>query len=321
MFVTITDKGNYIRSANVEQLPISYENKIERELFGHKVLLENNPWMWHLHLKLTDACNAKCSFCVEQNSHCKENAKQFIESVDVMLTEMEKAGILFSVSVTGGEPLLFSYFVSLCDVLSKHDIKFLTMNTNGKYLSMYNLEIIDGLFDFINISRHSIDDKRNNEIFGDTMPTIAELKELKSKFKKTKMRIQCVMCDMNDISDMIEFINAFSFADDLSFRKLMKLSEKHGVVYDDREELYQDALQYVYDNFEFVEQTIQDYYIYEIWNTNGIPVLFSYSNMKMLYDVEGKEPDNICREFIIHPNGIVSGSWDYTSKVLFNPNI
>lgn len=316
MFTTIINKENYIRSADVEKLPISYEDKIEKELFGHKVLLENNPWMWHLHLKLTDACNARCAFCVEQNSVCHENANRFVEHVDKMLTEMEKANILFSVSVTGGEPLLFRKFEHLCDVLSKHNIQFLTMNTNGKYLNEH-LSIIDGLFDFVNISRQSIDDKRNNEIFCDEMPTVTELRELKSQLKKTKMRIQCVMCDMKDTTDMMNFIKTFSFADDLSFRKLMKLSEKHGVTYDDKEELYQRALQFAYENFEFIEQTVQDYYIYEIWKYNGTQILFSYSNMKMLYEVESKEPENICREFIIHPNGIVSGSWDYTSKILY----
>lgn len=317
MFTTITDKKDYIRSADVEKLPISYDHKIERELFGHKVLLENNPWMWHLHLKLTDACNASCAFCVEQNSVCKENANKFVDSVDKMLSEMEREGILFSVSVTGGEPLLFKQFERLCNVLANHEIHFLTMNTNGKYLSKY-LNVIDGLFDFVNISRHSIDDERNNQIFGDNMPTIEKLKELKFKLKKTKMRIQCVMCDMEDTNDIVNFIKAFSFADDLSFRKLMKLSEKHGVTYDDKEELYQSALQFAYDNFEFVEQTVQDYYIYEIWKYNGTQILFSYSNMKMLYDVEEQEPDSVCREFIVHPNGIVSGSWDYTHKVLFS---
>lgn len=319
MFTTITDKNHYIKSANVEQLAISYDGKIERELFGHKVMLENNPWMWHLHLKLTDACNASCSFCVEQNSRCSENAKRFLHSVDRMLSEMEIQGILFSVSVTGGEPLLFKQFDDLCGILSRHDIKFLTMNTNGKYLCNH-LSTIDGLFDFVNISRHSIDDRRNNEIFCDSMPTIADLKVLKSKLQHTKMRIQCVMCDMDSTSDMVEFINAFRFADDLSFRKLMKLSNKHGVSYDDKEALYFEALDYAYDNFEFVEQTVQDYYIYEIWNDSGTPVLFSYSNMKMLYEVEETESESVCREFIIHPNGIVSGSWDYNNKVIFTPS-
>ena len=92
MFVTNTDIKNYIHSADVEKLPITYEDKMEVELFGNKVLIEKNKWLWHLHLKLTDACNAKCSFCVEQNSKCNEDAKCFVNQVEIMLSEMERAG-------------------------------------------------------------------------------------------------------------------------------------------------------------------------------------------------------------------------------------
>ena len=316
MFKTITDKKDYIKSIGVENLKINYDNKKEVNLFGNKILVEKNEWLWHLHLKLTNRCNAKCYFCVEQNSKCEENADLYLKHVDMMLSEMEKEGILFSVSVTGGEPLLFSKFDELCDILRKHDIKFLTMNTNGKYLKS-KLHIIDGLFDFIDISRHDINDLENSNIFNcKDMPTIEDLKEIKSKLTKTKMRIQCVMCNMKTINDVIEFINIFSFADDLSFRKLMKLSDKHGVSYNEHEELYYSMLKYAYDNFDLKEQTIQDYYVYEIWNNGKTDITFSYSNMKMLYEVESKENKSVCREFIIHPNGIISGSWDFTNKVI-----
>lgn len=137
MFVQHTKIEDYIHSCDVEKLPITYDDKMEVNLFGNKILVEKNEWLWHLHLKLTDACNARCFFCVEQNSKCQENAKYFISQVDSMLSEMEQAGILYSVSVTGGEPLLFKRFNELCEVLGKHDIKFLTMNTNAKYLNKY----------------------------------------------------------------------------------------------------------------------------------------------------------------------------------------
>lgn len=169
MFVQIKDIKDYIHKCNVEKLPITYDDKMEVNLFGNKVLVERNEWLWHLHLKLTDVCNAKCFFCVEQNAERCENAEYFVKQVDEMLTEMENAGILYSVSVTGGEPLLFKEFDKLCDVLRNHNIKFLTMNTNGKYLED-NLDKIDGLFDFVDISRHAISDKRNNEIFNTYMP-------------------------------------------------------------------------------------------------------------------------------------------------------
>lgn len=157
MFVQHTKIEDYIHSCDVEKLPITYDDKMEVNLFGNKILVEKNEWLWHLHLKLTDACNARCFFCVEQNSKCQENAEYFISQVDSMLSEMEQAGILYSVSVTGGEPLLFKKFNELCEVLEKHDIKFLTMNTNAKYLDKH-IDKIDGLFDFVDISRHAISD-------------------------------------------------------------------------------------------------------------------------------------------------------------------
>ena len=315
MFKTINSIDEYLHSADVEKLPITYEDKLHVNLFGQEVLVEKNEWLWHLHLKITNACNAKCKFCVEQNSKCSENAKYYIKQVDKMLTEMEREGILYSVSLTGGEPLLFNGFSALCDILRKHDIKFLTMNTNGTYLKSH-IDEIDGLFDFIDISRHSISDARNNKIFGTEVPTIEELKDIKNSLKSTKIRIQCVMCDVNSIDGLLEFVDTFRFADDISFRRLMKLPEKYGVTYETEDDLYNQILEYAFNNFQLIEQTIQDYYVYEIWDYNGIYITFSYSNMNMLSNVENIEDERICREFIIHPNGIISGSWDFNNKVL-----
>lgn len=315
MFKMVTDKKEYIHSADVEKLKINYSDKMKVNLFGNEILLEKNEWMWHLHLKITNKCNAKCYFCVEQNSKCEENGRYYVGQVDKMLSEMEREGVLYSVSVTGGEPLLFEEFELLCDILRKHDIKFLTMNTNGSLLKD-KVHLVDGLFDFIDVSRHSIDEKENRDIFKTKVPTIDELRDIKRLMKHTKLRIQCVMCNLKTINDIIDFIHTFSFADDLSFRRLMLLSEKHGVNYNEHNDLYQDILEYAYNNFNFKEQTIQDYYVYEIWEHEGTSITFSYSNMKMLYEVEEKEQGNVCREFIIHPNGVISGSWDYNSKVI-----
>lgn len=315
MFKTITNKEEYLHAADVEKLPIHYEDKMEVNLFGNSILVEKNEWLWHLHLKLTNACNASCPFCVEQNSKCHEDAARFVRQVDRMLSEMEREGILYSVSLTGGEPLLFIGFSLLCDVLRKHDIKFLTMNTNGTYLKDH-IDRSEGLFDFIDISRHAIDDDINRNIFIADVPTIEELKTIKRWLKRTKIRIQCVMYDIDSISKFIDFVDAFRFADDVSFRRLMKLPDKYGVNYESNDSLYMEMLNYAYNHFEFVEQTIQDYYVYEIWNYNGINITFSYSNMDMLSKVEQNEPDNVCREFIIHPNGVISGSWDFNNKVI-----
>ena len=100
----------------------------------------------------------------------------------------------------------------------------------------------------------------------------------------------------------------------------MKLSDQHGVKYQSKDDIYKKMLEYAFRNFDFVEQTIQDYYVYETWKHNSLPITFSYSNMSMLYNVEKDEDERVCREFIIHPDGVVSGSWDKNRKILYAPN-
>ena len=73
-----------------------------------------------------------------------------------------------------------------------------------------------------------------------------------------------MFCDVDSIEDVLNRIEAYSFADDLSFRKLMKLGKQTGIEYDDKEDLYNQILEYAFNHFELIEQTIQDYYVYEM---------------------------------------------------------
>lgn len=211
---------------------------------------------------------------------------------------------------------MFNKFPELVEILKSYPIEFLTMNTNGLLVPKY-LEQIDGVFDFINISRHAISDTDNDKIFQRKMLTVSELEEVKKSLNNTKLRIQCVMSNVRTIEDMNNFLDTFSFADDISFRRLMTLPDEYGVTYDRHEDNYDEILKYAYNNFEFREQTIQDYYVYEIWNNGQTDITFSYSNMDMLRKEENKESENIFREFIIHPDGMVAGSWKKDHKILY----
>lgn len=318
MFMTITNKDEYIQACDVCKLPILYDDRFDVKLFGNDVNLNDNPWLWHFHIKITDICNAKCSFCIEQNCKKNEQPKKALTNIDKMLKEMQDNNCLFSVSVTGGEPTLFPYFEELCDILAKYDIKFLTMNTNGYGLDKY-VDTIDGLFDFVNISRHSISDQENNEIFRTKVHTIDELREIKKKYHKTKFRIQCVIGDkLHTPQDILSFIEAYDFADDYSFRRLMQVGDEFGLSYTVNQDEYFKVLDYAFTNWTFKEQTIQDYYVYEIYNYNNKDVTFSYSDMKMLREVEKTEKDNIFREFICHPDGTISGSWKKDCKIILS---
>ena len=123
MFKTINSKSDYISACEVNKLPIIYNDRFNVNLFNNEISLNNNCWLWHFHIKITDACNAKCNFCIEQNCLREENAQKALINIEKMLQEMEKNNCLFSVSVTGGEPTLFPYFKELCEILSKYPIE------------------------------------------------------------------------------------------------------------------------------------------------------------------------------------------------------
>lgn len=321
MFIRTVDKSKYISACDVKNFPITdWKTDPEAEtveLFGKPYLLRKDPWMHHLHIKCTNICNARCHFCVEQNSRCKENPDKVLENVDLMLNELNKTGLLYSVSVTGGEPLVWNRFQDLCEILKRYDIGFLTINTNGIFLKE-KLSLIDGLFDFVDLSRHRILDADNNKVFCFTQPTIDDLRQIKSKMQKTKLRIQCVMDHPYLPEEMNRFTSSCDFADDISYRRLMSLGSEYGVSYPCYEAAYNDILKYAYDNFSFIEQSLQDYYVYEVWhdNANNKNVTFSYSDMKMLRESEGREPENQIREFVIHPNGVCAGSWNPSVKIV-----
>ena len=317
MKMTITNKDNYISHCEVNRLPITDNTEIEEyTLFGEKILVYNDKWMHHLHIKITDICNAKCAFCVEQNCRKDERPERMLLNIDRMLNEMKVQGLLYSVSITGGEPTVFPYFITLCEFLKKYDIPFLTMNTNGHFLDRY-LPIIDETFDFVNISRHSCSDEVNNEIFKTKVKSITELRAIKEKMRHCKMRIQCVIGnELNTIDDILKFMKIYSFADDFSFRRLMELNEEFGVDYNINHSNYFSILDYAFSNWTFKEQTVQDYYVYEIYNNGQTDITFSYSDMNLTRNLERKEKDNFFREFICHPDGTISGSWKKDCKII-----
>jgi MoaA/NifB/PqqE/SkfB family radical SAM enzyme len=323
MNLTITEREKYISHCDVRNYLSLGTNKIERTIFGKKVILSDDPWLWHLHIKFCECCNAKCDFCIEQESCRKENPLFVIYRVDKMLKEQKKAGILNSVSVTGGEPTIMLNFPFLCDVLYRHreNIKFLTLNTNGSNIDIIPAMDLQSVFDFINVSRHSIDDEENRRIFRtNKVPDLKHLRAYKELWcYETKMRIQCVMQKPMSVDEFLKMLEVYRFADNVSFRRLMNPpSNKFDAYHETYENSYFDILDYVSKNGKFIEQTIQDYYVYEIWEINGVNVTFSYSDMDALSNVENEEDDSIIREFIIHPDGVISGSWNDGKKVILD---
>lgn len=300
MFKTITIKDKYELNP---VLSTSNDFDVEVNLFGKNYLFNKSEWMRNVHLKLTDRCNASCWFCIERHSHIKENKEAFIESLARLLDQMAFQNSLFTVTITGGEPTICNYLQDVLDILSKYNV-FVTMNTNGR-----NFPIISNSPDWINISKHDIDDF---DIIGIKTLTKDNINEIRIN-SGSKIRLQSVLTNesLNTVTSILKFIDYYKdVTDDFSFRQLISGSDSIG------QPRLTEFREYLFDNAELIEQVFQDYYVYEIWVLNGIKITLSFSDMEMLIKSEADESDSILREIIIHPDGLISGSWNRKSKII-----
>lgn len=139
----------------------------------------------NLYTCLTHVCNTNCRFC---NYHYSDSVGFDFEKWKLCVDEIiDKVGI-FKASFTGGEPSLeFENLVSCLKYLKNKDEHIFTIiNTNGS-----NLEKLIGIeeLDNIALSRHSVDDVENREIFrNNCVPSWSEI----AKFpEKDKLHLSC----------------------------------------------------------------------------------------------------------------------------------
>lgn len=301
MFKRITSLDKY--EINPKLSTSSFKD-IEFYLFGKKYYFYDDEWMHHVHLKVTSKCNASCNFCIEKDSIVKENKENFLNNLNELLVQMNDQKVLKTISITGGEPSLCSYLPDVMNIISKYNV-FSSINTNG-----LNIENLTNFPTWINISKHNIDD---SSIFKSDNLSITKIKDIKEK-SNSKVRLQCVLQKdgVNNVDSLLNYMNYFkSVVDDFSFRQLIKTSDN----YDDQPTL-EFFREYLYNNGIFIEQTFQDYYVYENWILNNIPITISFSDMNLLKHSEKIEENNILREIIVHPDGLISGDWDRKNKII-----
>ena len=275
-------------------------------LFGKPWRIMDDYWMKHVHIKITDRCNAKCPFCIEKDSHIKEDPVKLQVNLRRLISELNEQGHLATVSITGGEPSLSPIAGNVIDFLKGNYKVFLNINTNFS-------KAIDSKLDpdWVNISRHMVG---ADSYTGIGALDLDMLDRYRDTHKNTKIRLQCVLHQnglqsIDEIKDYIDHYNGH--IDDLSFRRLINVTDNAPA-----DDLFQKLKHFLYNHARLVEQVLKDYYVYETWNYKGLNITLSHSNMKLLHDLEGSEDDKILREIVVHPDGLVSGSWYRNKKIL-----
>ena len=134
-----------------------------------KIQLQN------IHIRLTDNCNFKCSHCYAYTSDESRNELK----LDAIYDTLESAKNLGcrSITLTGGEPLLYSKIDQLIDFLNKSDFT-INIETNGYlidfFLNKHGTDIIKNIHFKISYDHDLIRGKKNNKIVYKNLLALSE---------------------------------------------------------------------------------------------------------------------------------------------------
>ena len=170
-----------------------------------KIEIKGNPSL-RLYIKITDSCNANCSFCA--NKGCEDFGNLDFKKLEYVIRYLVSNNIIHSISITGGEPMcnpdkLFKLLKMIYSIEKNFEVQ---ISTNGYNLKEFkNFEEVNNL-ESIHISRHHYDDKINKEIFKtNTLASTEEIISLQD-FLADKKIININTMVMKDYIDSLKEI-------------------------------------------------------------------------------------------------------------------
>ncbi len=174
-----------------------------------RITIDTNP----------DQCNLNCIMCDTHsiyNDNSKPNRK-FMDKdlLEKSINEAIDIGVKEIIPTTMGEPLLYKYFDTFIDILSKSNVK-LNLTTNGTFpnigVEQWAEKLLPVLSD-IKISINSIDEKVNESIMvsDDTKKKLEDIKtfvKLRNKLYPNvsiTLQVTFLKSNLNDLEDIIKF--------------------------------------------------------------------------------------------------------------------
>ena len=313
MFVTLTK--DFMVDPKLD-MDVDLEGKTDKfTLFGKEYQMYSDDWKHHVHLKCTNRCDADCAFCIERASRDDdEDAKAFLVSARDVIDQLKRQNMFRTLSVTGGEPTLFPMIQEVVDMAAESGTTLFSMNSNGAKMLDLRPGSLDG---WLNLSKHDVVDTdvfRRTRLIGPP-----HIRMFKAMQPKARVRVQCVIGTsprMLTTDDILDFIGYFRrSADDFSFRSLIVENEWNNIP-----PLFTAFRKMLFDDHCCIEQTVQDYYVYETFERDGVKITLSWSNMYLLRRFnETHEDMNFLEEIIVHPDGKVTGSWNKKTLVIHEP--
>ena len=254
----------------------------------------------NVQLLITKKCPFNCKFCIEKINPVgleEQDEETSINNLKSILNTLVAANMEPTVSITGGEPMLYVDYVSkVTKMLDELEIKY-NINTSG-LITDKTKKFLPNI-KRINLSVHHFDSDINSNIFGAKRNDYYNNKTFKNA------TIQTVLTKPN-FDYLIKFLNSFN-QKRFSIRMLCDTEEIETPEWFELMETINND-----NNFEFIQQKIGDYYWFEEYKYKDKIIRFSYASLKQLayYKNVIENKDNpFVRAVVVFPNGNIEFDW------------
>ncbi|MGL6130692.1 MAG: GTP 3',8-cyclase MoaA, partial [Fusobacteriaceae bacterium] len=187
---------------------------------------KNSREINYVRISVTDNCNLRCQYCVEENEKCGK-AKDQLSSKEIKTIAQAFALMgVKKIRLTGGEPTIRSDIEEIIEkIASIEEIKSIAMTTNGLRVSD-RIEIFHqkGL-KAINISLDTLDSQKYRDITrGGELEKVLTLLEKASQIKDLKIKINVVLMKGINDNEIPELANLTEkYGADVRFIELMPI--------------------------------------------------------------------------------------------------
>ncbi len=138
--------------------------RMESQTISPALLDNHSRVMRKLRVSLTDACNYRCFYCMEENPVFTAPSNLLTpEEIETICRQLVGMG-LEEIRITGGEPTLRPEFPEIIERLSTLPIKTLALTSNGHHLEKKLAHLRTTKLSKINISADSLDEGRFHSI-------------------------------------------------------------------------------------------------------------------------------------------------------------
>jgi organic radical activating enzyme len=240
-------------------------------------------------------CNAKCSFCFWNRQSTNGKKLKYLDSLGKILSGLPE--YFKTISITGGEPTASPMLPGILNCIADNRQRFdrVVLSSNG-YKLLEHTQQLRGVVDFVNISRHDVEDVVNQAVFNtDTVPGESELERLIFELNQVGIQVTLSKVLMSDtltntstarVDAYIEFAKKIG-ASGVFFRK------QHG---------------------DLTPHPLELKYSHLFTRENGCPVCLSRAQIIKGMPVEWKrgllEPSTQgVHEVVMQPSGMLSFDW------------